>query len=40
MKNGYEFENIMITNLFHMIQDNQDIGSVAINIRSQWNERH
>jgi len=40
MKNGYEFENIMITNLFHMIQDNQDIKSVAINIRSQWNERH
>jgi multiple sugar transport system substrate-binding protein len=40
MKKGYEFENIMINNLYSMIQDNLDVKNVAINIRSQWNEQH
>ncbi len=40
MKNGYEFEDIMITNLFDMMKEDQEIKNVAINIRSQWKERH
>jgi multiple sugar transport system substrate-binding protein len=40
MKNGYEFENIMITNLFAMIQDDLNVKNVSINIKSQWTEWH
>jgi multiple sugar transport system substrate-binding protein len=39
MKNGYEFENIMVTNLYDMTHDNLNAGKAALNIRSQWNER-
>lgn len=38
MKNGYEFEDIMIMNLFDMTQNDLDAKNVAINIKSQWNE--
>jgi multiple sugar transport system substrate-binding protein len=40
MRKGYEFENILINNLFNMVQKDTDIKYVAISIRSQWNERH
>ena len=40
MKKGYEFEDILITNLFDMLQEDLDIKGVAINMKSQWNERH
>ncbi|MDD3173770.1 MAG: extracellular solute-binding protein [Herbinix sp.] len=39
MKNGYDFENIMITNLFDMIRDDLSVKRVSMNIKSQWNER-
>ena len=39
MKNGYEFEHIMITNLFDMIQEDLSVRSVSIHMKSQWNER-
>lgn len=40
MKNGYEFENIIITNLFDMVQKDLEVKNVSINMRSQWNEQH
>lgn len=40
MKNGYEFENIMITNLYKMIQEDRPVKSIAINMKSQWSEEH
>jgi multiple sugar transport system substrate-binding protein len=40
MENGYEFENIIITNLFQMVQKDSDVKFVAISMRSQWNEHH
>jgi multiple sugar transport system substrate-binding protein len=40
MKNGYEFENIMIKNLYAMIQDDLNVKNVSINIKSQWTEWH
>ena len=40
MNNGYEFEEIMISNLYSMVQENLDVNSVAINMKSQWNERN
>ena len=40
MRNGYEFENIMTTNLFDMLREDLDVKSVSINIKSQWSERH
>lgn len=40
MKNGYEFENIMITNLYSMIQEDRPAKSIAINMKSQWSEEH
>ncbi|MDF2905247.1 MAG: hypothetical protein K0R34_568 [Herbinix sp.] len=39
MKSGYEFENIMITNLFTMVMEDIGARSVSIKMRSQWNER-
>ncbi len=40
MKNGYEFENIMITNLYKMIQEDKPVKSISINMKSQWSEEH
>ncbi|MDF2524255.1 MAG: hypothetical protein K0R31_1896 [Clostridiales bacterium] len=39
MKNGYEFEEIMVTNLYDMIQNDLNVKSVGIKIKSQWDER-
>ncbi len=39
MKNGYEFENIMITNLYEMVTEDISARSISIKMRSQWNER-
>ncbi len=39
MKNGYEFENVMITNLFQMVMEDISARSIAIKMRSQWNDR-
>lgn len=40
MKNGYDFENIIITNLYNMLHEDLDAKSVAINMKSQWNEHN
>ncbi len=37
MKDGFEFEKIMITNLFDMVQEDRKVKNVAIKIKSQWN---
>ncbi len=39
MKNGYEFENMMITNLYNMVTQDIGVRSVSNKMRSQWNER-
>jgi multiple sugar transport system substrate-binding protein len=39
MKNGYEFENIMITNLYDMASGKIGTRRASINIRSQWTQR-
>jgi multiple sugar transport system substrate-binding protein len=39
MKNGYEFEDVMVTNLFQMVTEDIGARSVSIKMRSQWNER-
>ncbi|HHV12394.1 MAG TPA: extracellular solute-binding protein [Clostridiales bacterium] len=39
MKNGYEFEDIMVTNLYDMIQEDRPVKNVSINMKSQWSER-
>jgi multiple sugar transport system substrate-binding protein len=39
LKNDYEFENTIITNLFDMVQKDLPPKSVSINMKSQWNER-
>ncbi len=38
MKNGYDFEETMISNLYDMVQEDLDINSVSINMRSRWIE--
>ncbi len=40
MKKGYEFEDMMISNLYDMIQEDLSVKSVSINMKSQWSERH
>jgi hypothetical protein len=39
MKNGYEFENIMITNLYKLIQEDRPVKNITINMKSQWSEQ-
>lgn len=39
MKNGYELENIMITNLYQMVTEDIGARSTSIKMRSQWNDR-
>jgi multiple sugar transport system substrate-binding protein len=40
MKKGYDFEDVMISNLYGMIQEDLSVKSVSINMKSQWSERH
>lgn len=39
LKNGYDFEDMMITNLYDMVQNDLSVRSVSINMKSQWSER-
>jgi multiple sugar transport system substrate-binding protein len=39
MKNGNEFEDFMISNLFEMATGKIDVRKASINIKSQWTER-
>lgn len=36
LKNGYEFEDIMISNLYDMVRGKIEIRNASINIKSQW----
>ena len=40
LKNGYEFEDIMITNLYDMVTGKINTRKASINIKSQWTEQH
>ncbi len=40
LKNGYEFENIIITNLYDLVTGEIDVRKASINIKSQWTGQH
>lgn len=39
IKNGYDFEDVIISNLFEMVQKDISARTVSINMKSQWSER-
>lgn len=39
IRKGYEFENILVTNLYQMVHEDKDVRSTSIKIRSQWSEQ-
>ncbi|NLK28445.1 MAG: extracellular solute-binding protein, partial [Clostridiales bacterium] len=38
IRKGYEFENILVTNLYQMVHEEQSTRSTSIKIKSQWSE--
>lgn len=40
MKNGHNFEETMISNLYDMVQEDLNVNSVSISMKSQWNDRN
>ncbi len=39
LETGYDFEDVMISNLFDMVQEDLSVRTVSMNIKSQWSER-